>query len=99
MLDTMFVTADITNSIFCALYTGVKFSLLFDPEDEVDEFLWNVGWLSLDYITLYSRVQTLHSQLWIQYFIHTRFEIFTAVKIHFMIFCIMTSCVLTGGSV
>jgi hypothetical protein len=35
----MFVTAGVTNSIFCMLQTGVMFGLLFDPEDGSDEFL------------------------------------------------------------
>jgi hypothetical protein len=33
---------------------------LFDPEDEGDIFLRNVGWLSTDYTALYPKNSTVH---------------------------------------
>jgi hypothetical protein len=39
------------------LYVGF-FPGFFDPEDRGNTFLWNVGWLSVDYTAFYSRVRT-----------------------------------------
>jgi hypothetical protein len=39
------------------LHASFSLGLFFDPEDEGDRFLQNVGWLSMDYMALYLRRQ------------------------------------------
>jgi hypothetical protein len=44
-------------------YAGLLFGLFFDPEDEGDMLLRNVGWFSTDYTALYPR---RYNTLWIR---------------------------------
>jgi hypothetical protein len=39
------------------LHAGVWLSLFFNAEDGGDMFLWNVSWLSMDYMILHPRRQ------------------------------------------
>jgi hypothetical protein len=38
--------------------------LFLDPEDRSCMFLWNVGWVSTDYMPLYPEDRTLHNHLY-----------------------------------
>jgi hypothetical protein len=51
-----------TCSACCLLHSGFSLDLLFNPTDRSDTFLRNVGWLSVDYTTLYPRTQKSYNQ-------------------------------------
>jgi hypothetical protein len=45
------------DNIYYLLHDSFLLGLFFYPEDGGDMFLWNVSWLSMDYIPLYPRIQ------------------------------------------
>jgi hypothetical protein len=51
----------------CCLFHGVfVLGLHFTPEDGGDMFLWNVSWLSVDYMALYCRRYKFAKPYWVQ---------------------------------
>jgi hypothetical protein len=59
------VAGEQQSSASCLLHAVFLLSLLFDYEDGGDTFLWNICWLSLDYVALYPRRQnSSKSLLW-----------------------------------
>jgi hypothetical protein len=47
---------DTNLSSSCLLQAGFLLILLYNPEDDTDMFLQNIGWLSLGYKALYPRI-------------------------------------------
>jgi hypothetical protein len=60
-LSTYFIE-NTSGSTYCLLHPGFLHDLFSDPEEGGDMFLWNVSWLSMDYMVSYSRRYTaLHN--------------------------------------